>query len=437
MANKFQALLALLGKNKQAQGQQTPVNSQYQGFAQMLPQLQDGLAGQLPRFDSNALAQRNGTVNLGQGGMNPNSTVSLNQGGINPQTHPLLAGIKQGANKAKHYLLDPVYNTPTGDATIDATDPNKFTDSRLGRYGALALLTGAGFATGQPALGAIAGAKMVGGMRQNDLKEYQARLGKKAMVDEYANWGYKPSPLLDEKQQAEGFKLFIENERNRKGNELLAEPDTTARIRKEMTPPQVVKVDPVTGKKTYATGLRQNPYAIIADPKFYAGKQQREQQKQNQKAQQALAKERIEEDKQQNRRNFLLATQRINLTKAEQAQQERQFQQTHGLKIKEFDFKVEQARKQKPEETTQLERAYANGQIDEQTFVNAITNAPRDKFTGAVINTPLNRKKDTPKATPKQSTAQNALLPAPNRTPQGGYQTSAGTLPAFNITVRR
>ena len=89
MANKFQALLALLGKNKQTQGQQTPVNSQYQGLAQMLPQLQDGLAGQLPRFDSNALAQRNGTVNLGQGGMNPNSTVSLNQGGINPQTQPI------------------------------------------------------------------------------------------------------------------------------------------------------------------------------------------------------------------------------------------------------------------------------------------------------------------------------------------------------------
>lgn len=435
MANKFQALLALLGKNKQAQGQQTPVNSQYQGLAQMLPQLQDGLAGQLPRFDSNALAQRNGTVNLGQGGMNPNSTVSLNQGGINPQTHPLLAGIKQGAKKAKHYLLDPVYNTPTGDATIDATDPNKFTDSRLGRYGALALLTGAGFATGQPALGAIAGAKMVGGMRQNDLKEYQARLGKKATADVYRQAGIQYNPLLDEKDQSKLTDLQIKNKERLAGLRLLANPNATAQYASNG---QQKIVNPATGQVTYTAGAEANaPYAIFADPSLLAGKQQREQQKQNQKAQQALAKERIEEDKQQNRRNFLLATQRINLTKAEQAQQERQFQQTHGLKIKEFDFKVEQARKQKPEETTQLERAYANGQIDEQTFVNAITNAPRDKFTGAVINTPLNRKKDTPKATPKQSTAQKALLPAPKRTAQGGYQTSAGTLPAINITLGR
>ena len=386
----------------------------------MLPQLQDGLAGQLPRFDSNALAQRNGTVNLGQGGMNPNSTVSLNQGGINPQTHPLLAGIKQGANKAKHYLLDPVYNTPTGDATIDATDPNKFTDSRLGRYGALALLTGAGFATGQPALGAIAGAKMVGGMRQNDLKEYQARLGKKATVDEYAKWGYKPNPLLDEKQQAEGFKLFIENERNRKGNELLAEPNTTARIRKEMEPPQEVKVDPVTGKKTYTAGVRQtNPYAIIADPKFYAGKQQQYQQKQNQKAQQALAKERINVTKDYHNQQLLLGNKRLGLSQAQMAQQERHFQQTFGLSVAKFEEAKKRAKEGNPRALSERERLLKEGVITEQQYVNAVMGNPKDR-RGRPINVPIQ---------PRNAT--------PNRTPQGGYQTSAGTLPAINITLGR
>ena len=220
MANKFQALLALIGKNKQAQGQAS-VASPYQGLAQMLPQLQDGLAGQLPQFDSNALAQRNGTVNFGQGGMNPNSTVSLNQGGMNPQTHPLLNGIKQGAKKAKHYLLDPVYNTPTGDASIDATDPRKLTDSRLGRF-AVNAVTGLAQQYQNPdnPLAGAFGAYSAGArMRQNDLAEYQGRLGRKATIDEYANWGYKPNPMLSEKQQAEGFKLFVENERNRVGNE--------------------------------------------------------------------------------------------------------------------------------------------------------------------------------------------------------------------------
>jgi hypothetical protein len=417
MANKFQALLALLGKNKQAQGQQTPVNSQYQGLAQMLPQLQDGLAGQLPRFDSNALAQRNGTVNLGQGGMNPNSTVSLNQGGINPQTHPLLAGIKQGANKAKHYLLDPVYNTPTGDATIDATDPNKFTDSRLGRYGALALLTGAGFATGQPALGAIAGAKMVGGMRQNDLKEYQARLGKKATADVYRQAGIQYNPLLDEKDQSKLTDLQIKNKERLAGLRLLANPNATAQYASNG---QQKIVDPATGQVTYTAGVEAtDPYAILADPSLLAGKQQREQQKQNQKAQQALAKERINVTKDYHNQQLLLGNKRLGLSQAQMAQQERHFQQTFGLSVAKFEEAKKRAKEGNPRALSERERLLKEGVITEQQYVNAVMGNPKDR-RGRPINVPIQ---------PRNAT--------PNRTPQGGYQTSAGTLPAINITLGR
>lgn len=417
MANKFQALLALLGKNKQTQGQQTPVNSQYQGLAQMLPQLQDGLAGQLPRFDSNALAQRNGTVNLGQGGMNPNSTVSLNQGGINPQTHPLLAGIKQGANKAKHYLLDPVYNTPTGDATIDATDPNKFTDSRLGRYGALALLTGAGFATGQPALGAIAGAKMVGGMRQNDLKEYQARLGKKATADVYRQAGIQYNPLLDEKDQSKLTDLQIKNKERLAGLRLLANPNATAQYASNG---QQKIVDPATGQVTYTAGVEAtDPYAILADPSLLAGKQQREQQKQNQKAQQALAKERINVTKDYHNQQLLLGNKRLGLSQAQMAQQERHFQQTFGLSVAKFEEAKKRAKEGNPRALSERERLLKEGVITEQQYVNAVMGNPKDR-RGRPINVPIQ---------PRNAT--------PNRTPQGGYQTSAGTLPAINITLGR
>lgn len=416
MANKFQALLALLGKNKQAQGL-APVNSQYQGLAQMLPQLQDGLAGQLPRFDSNALAQRNGTVNLGQGGMNPNSTVSLNQGGINPQTHPLLAGIKQGANKAKHYLLDPVYNTPTGDATIDATDPNKFTDSRLGRYGALALLTGAGFATGQPALGAIAGAKMVGGMRQNDLKEYQARLGKKATADVYRQAGIQYNPLLDEKDQSKLTDLQIKNKERLAGLRLLANPNATAQYASNG---QQKIVDPATGQVTYTAGVEAtDPYAILADPSLLAGKQQREQQKQNQKAQQALAKERINVTKDYHNQQLLLGNKRLGLSQAQMAQQERHFQQTFGLSVAKFEEAKKRAKEGNPRALSERERLLKEGVITEQQYVNAVMGNPKDR-RGRPINVPIQ---------PRNAT--------PNRTPQGGYQTSAGTLPAINITLGR
>lgn len=419
MANKFQALLALLGKNKQAQGQQTPVNSQYQGLAQMLPQLQDGLAGQLPRFDSNALAQRNGTVNLGQGGMNPNSTVSLNQGGINPQTHPLLAGIKQGAKKAKHYLLDPVYNTPTGDATIDATDPRKLTDSRLGRFAVNAI---AGLAQqyqnpDNPLAGALGAYSAGARMREGDLKEYQARLGKKATADVYRQAGIQYNPLLDEKDQSKLTDLQIKNKERLAGLRLLANPNATAQYASNG---QQKIVDPATGKVTYTAGLEENsPYAILADPSLLAGKQQREQQKQNQKAQQALAKERINVTKDYHNQQLLLGNKRLGLSQAQMAQQERHFQQTFGLSVAKFEEAKKRAKEGNPRALSERERLLKEGVITEQQYVNAVMGNPKDR-RGRPINVPIQ---------PRNAT--------PNRTPQGGYQTSAGTLPAINITLGR
>ena len=452
MANKFQAfqaLLALLGKNKQVQGQapvpmgdfpsmrgqsqmpigenpsmrgQAPVASPYQGLAQMLPPL-----------NTNATARNAGVQTLQQG--------------MNQQQHPLLAGIKQGAKKAKHYLLDPVYNPPTGNATIDATDPRKLTDSRLGRF-AVNAITGLAQQYQNPnnplagAFGAYsAGAKM----RENDLKEYQGRLGKKATLDEYANWGYKPNPMLSEKQQAEGFKVFVENERNRVSNELIAEPDTTARIRKEMTPPQQVKVDPVTGKKTYTAGVRQtNPYAIMPDPRVYAGKVQRFQQQQHQQVLEKQAQERIANTEknrdEQGRFKAMTVAEKERHDKAMEANahykahkpsaRKGSGKKTSGGKtstgktekpITELSLLSEKSKQEKLVKTSSLTKA------EKETYLAQINKAYKDGIAK------LSPKKATPKATPKQKEAKKALL----RTPQGGYKTSAGNLPAINLTFGR
>ena len=338
------------------------------------------------------------------------------------QQHPLLAGIKQGAKKAKHYLLDPVYNTPTGDASIDATDPNKFTDSRLGRYGSLALLAGAGLATGNPALGALAGAKMVGGMRENDLAEYQGRLGKKAIFDEYANWGYKPNPMLSEKQQAEGFKLFVENERNRLGNELLAEPNTTARIRKEMAPPQEVKVDPVTGKKTYTAGIRQpNPYAIMPDPRVYGGKVQRFQQQQHQQMLEKQAQERIANTKknrdEQGRFKAMTVAEKERHDKAMEANA---YYNAHkpsaskGSGKKASGGKTSTGKTEKP--ITELSLLSEKSKQEKLVKTSSLTQAEKEAYL-AQINKAYKdgiAKLSPKKATPKQEEAKKALLPAPN-----------------------
>lgn len=429
MANKFQAfqaLLALLGKNKQVQGQapvpmgeypsmrgqsqmpmgenpsmrgQSPVASPYQGLAQMLPPL-----------DTNATARNAGVQTLQQG--------------MNQQQHPLLAGIKQGAKKAKHYLLDPVYNTPTGDATIDATDPRKLTDSRLGRF-AVNAITGLAQQYQNPdnplagAFGAYsAGAKM----RENDLAEYQGRLGKKAIFDEYANWGYKPNPMLSEKQQAEGFKVFVENERNRLGNELLAEPNTTARIRKEMAPPQEVKVDPVTGKKTYTAGVRQpNPYAIMPDPRVYAGKVQRFQQQQHQQVLEKQAQERIANTKknrdEQGRFKAMTVAEKVRHDKAMEANA---YYNAHkpsaskGSGKKASGGKTSTGKTEKP--ATELSLLAEKSKQEKLVKTSSLTQAEKETYL-AQINKAYKdgiAKLSPKKATPKQEEAKKALLPAPN-----------------------
>lgn len=404
MANKFQALLALLGKNKQAQGQ-APVNNQYQGLAQMLPQLQDGLAGRLPQFDSNALAQRNGTVNLGQGGMNPNSTVSLNQGGMNPQTHPLLNGIKQGAKKAKHYLLDPVYNTPTGDASIDATDPRKLTDSRLGRF-AVNALTGLAQQYQNPdnPLAGAFGAYSAGTrMRQNDLAEYQGRLGRKADLDTYKQLGMQVNPLASKEAMALSVKQQGVNRQNKANASVWASPKETL---KRYAQPSVKQ----NADGRYSSGISESsPFEYVPESTAINQQQSLQQQQQNQNAMRQQAQQKIELDRKKQQFDFILNNKKFNLSQQEFAQKERQFQQKHGLDYQEFQLKVSESKKQKPQETSQLERAFANGYIDEQTFVNTITNAPRNKRTGKVLDTPLAKK-----ATPKQTTAQKALLPASN-----------------------
>jgi len=404
MANKFQALLALLGKNKQAQGQ-APVASPYQGLAQMLPPL-----------DTNATAQNAGVQTLQQAQWQ--------------QQHPLLAGIKKGANKAKHYLLDPVYNTPTGDASIDATDPNKFTDSRLGRYGSLALLAGAGLATGAPALGAIAGAKMVGGMRQNDLAEYQGRLGRKATADAYQQAGLQYNPLMDEKTQSKLTDLQIKNKERLAGLKLLANPNATAQYASNG---QDKRVDPATGQVTYTPSIEANyPYAVFADPSLLAGKQQREQQKQNQQAMRKQGQQRIEETAKYHNQQLLLGNKRLGLSQAQMAQQERHFQQNFGLSSAKFAEAKRKAKEGNPRALSEKERLLENGVITQQQYVNAVMGNPKDR-RGRPIDVPIQPKK----ATPKQTTAQKALLPPPKRTPQGGYKTSAGTLPALNLTFGR
>jgi hypothetical protein len=415
MANKFQALLALLGKNKQAQGQ-APVNNQYQGLAQLLPPL-----------DTNATARNAGVQTLQQalGQQQPM------QQGINQQQHPLLAGIKKGANKAKHYLLDPVYNTPTGDATIDATDPRKLTDSRLGRF-AVNAITGLAQQYQNPdnPLAGAFGAYSAGTrMRQNDLKEYQTRMGSKATADAYKDAGIKYNPLMDEKTQSKLTDLQIKNKERLAGLKLLANPNATAQY---AGTGQEKRVDPATGQVTYTAGVESNdPYAIFADPSLLAGKQQRYQQAQNQQAQQALAKERINVTKDYHNQQLLLGNKRLGLSQAQMAQQERHFQQNFGLSSAKFAEAKRKAKESNPRALSEKERLLENGVITEQQYVNAVMGNPKDR-RGRPINVPIQ-----PKATPKQTTAQKALLPAPKRTPQGGYQTSAGTLPAINLTFGR
>ena len=486
MANKFQELLALLGKNKQVQGQtlvpmgefpsirgqsQMPIdeNPLYLSMRGQAP-IHVSMRGKQPthvsmrgmkppaEMDKNLLPPA--LMPIGEypsmrGGKAPvpemqdprldrlnkvlpnlpflNTNATARNAGVQTlqqaqwqQQHPLLAGIKQGAKKAKHYLLDPVYNTPTGDATIDATDPRKLTDSRLGRF-AVNAITGLAQQYQNPdnplagAFGAYsAGAKM----RENDLKEYQGRLGKKAIFDEYANWGYKPNPMLSEKQQAEGFKLFVENERNRLGNELLAEPNTTARIRKEMTPPQQVKVDPVTGEKTY-TGKLTNPYAIIADPKVYGGKIQRRKQQQHQQMLEKQAQERITNtEKNRDEKGRFKAMTVAEKARHDKAMEANAYYKAHkpsaskgsGKKASggktstgktekpatELSLLAEKSKQQKLVKTSSLTRA------EKETYLAQINKAYKDGIAK------LSPKKATPKATPKQEEAKKALLSAPN-----------------------